>query len=31
VWFHGEWRFYYDGGNSIVASAVYRPRQEVKT
>lgn len=28
VWFHGEWRFYYGCADSVVASAVYRPRQE---
>ncbi len=30
VWFNREWRFYYDCANSIVASAAYRPRQEMK-
>jgi predicted GH43/DUF377 family glycosyl hydrolase len=30
VCFHGEWRFYYDAADSIVASAVYRPRQQMK-
>ncbi len=30
LWFNGEGRFYYDAANSMVASAVYHPRQEVK-
>lgn len=30
VWFNREWRFYYDCANSIVASAAYRPRREMK-
>jgi predicted GH43/DUF377 family glycosyl hydrolase len=30
VWFHGEWRFYYDAADSVVASAVYRPSAAIK-
>jgi predicted GH43/DUF377 family glycosyl hydrolase len=30
VWFNGEWRFYYDCADSIVASAAYRPAEGTK-
>jgi len=30
VWFNQAWRFYYGCADSVVASAVYRPRQAMK-